>query len=340
MENNLNEKGNIQVSESNELIIKNQGTGKWYTLLASNSIKNRYLIDTSIEGHKEYAVVKGLDFHDGTWSSSLGYFNSLDDALVKYDCETVDLKKMPALQLADLMETQEAIENIDKAMFARYVKEHLCVDPTDEFIEKIYTKYKVDKERLFQTVEMKDDEGKTVGTLLERVDEEYMHWKIEYDNHAYAEELANDLCELHTENEEKFNAYLSNKGLKDKDVYDLSKALCDDLNSKNVDSILDVLNEKIQEGQNILHKSEGTKDSPHLEKIKENLQRLEQHISVIKEQYMEQNLDMFEEIDEALIKYFLDDDEKNVTYENIDSKNLKINKGKEMQKEKDIDKEQ
>lgn len=340
MKNDLNEKGNIQVSESNELIIKNQGTGKWYTLLASNSIKDRYLIDTSVEGHNEYAVVKGLDFHDGTWSSSLGYFNSLDAALVKYDCETVDLKKMSALQLADLMETQEAIENIDKAMFARYVKEHLCVDPTDEFIEKNYTKYKADKDRLFQTVEMKDDEGKTVGTLLERVDEEYMHWKIEYDNHAYAEELANDLCELHTENEEKFNAYLSNKGLKDKDVYDLSKALCDDLNNKETESILDVLNEKIQEGQSILHKSEGTKDSPHLEKIKESLQRLEQHISAIKEQYMEQNLDMFEEIDEKQIKDILDDDEKNVTYENIDPKNLKTNKGKEMQKEKGIDKEE
>ena len=204
--------------------------------------------------------------------------------------------------------------------------------------EKNYAKYKVDKDRLFQTVEMKDDEGKTVGTLLERVDEEYRHWKIEHDNHAYAEELANDLCEMSTENEEMFNAYMSDKRLKDKDVYNLSMVLCDDLNSKNVDSILDVLNEKIQEEQNILHKSEDTKDSPHLEKIKENLQRLEQHISAIKEQYMEQNLDIFEEMDEALIKYILDDDEKNVTYENIDPKNLKINKEKEMQKEKNIDK--
>ncbi len=67
MKNDLTEKGNIQVSESNKLIIKNQGTGKWYTLLASNSIKDRCLIDTSVEGHKEYAVVKGLDFRDGTW---------------------------------------------------------------------------------------------------------------------------------------------------------------------------------------------------------------------------------------------------------------------------------
>lgn len=264
---------------------------------------------------------------------------SMDDALVKYDCETVDFKKIPALQLADLMETQEAIENIDKAMFARYVKEHLCVNPDDEFVEKNYAKYKVDKDRLFQTVEMKDDEGKTVGTLLERVDEEYRHWKIEHDNHAYAEELANDLCEMSTENEEMFNAYMSDKRLKDKDVYNLSMVLCDDLNSKNVDSILDVLNEKIQEEQNILHKSEDTKDSPHLEKTKESLQKIEQHISMIKEQYMEQNLDMFEDIDEALIKYIIDDDEKNVTYKNIDPKNLKINKEKEMQKEKDIDKE-
>ena len=123
-------------------------------------------------------------------------------------------------------------------------------------------------------------------------------------------------------------------------MYDLSKALCDDLNNKETESILDVLNEKIQEGQSILHKSEGTKDSPHLEKIKESLQRLEQHISAIKEQYMEQNLDMFEEIDEKQIKDILDDDEKNVTYENIDPKNLKTNKGKEMQKEKGIDKEE
>ena len=58
-----------------------------------------------------------------------------------------------------------------------------------------------------------DDEGKTIGTLLERIDEEYRHWKIEHDNHAYAEELANDLCEVSTENEEKFNAYLSDKGI-------------------------------------------------------------------------------------------------------------------------------
>lgn len=332
MENDLNEKGNIQVSESNKLIIKNQGIGKWYTLLASNSIKNRYLIDTSVEGHKEYAVVKGLDFHDGTWSSSLGYFNSLDNALVKYDCETVDFEKIPASKLADLI-------NLDKALFAQYVKEHLCVNPDDEFIEKNYAKYKVDKDRLFQTVEMKDDEGKTVGTLLERVDEEYRHWKIEHDNHAYAEELANDLCEMSTENEEKFNAYLSDKGLKDKDVYNLSMVLCDDLNSKNVDSILDVLNEKVKEQRNTLSKLDEIKDSSLLEKTKESLQKIEQHIFMIKEQYMEQNLDMFEEMDEALIKYILDDDEKNVTYENIDPKNLKINKEKEMQKEKDIDKE-
>lgn len=332
MENDLNEKENIQVSESNKLIIKNQGIGKWYTLLASNSIKNRYLIDTSVEGHKEYAVVKGLDFHDGTWSSSLGYFNSLDNALVKYDCETVDFEKIPASKLADLI-------NLDKTLFAQYVKEHLCVNPDDEFIEKNYAKYKVDKDRLFQTVEMKDDEGKTVGTLLERVDEEYMHWKIEHDNHAYAEELANDLCEMSTENEEMFNAYMSDKGLKDKDVYNLSMVLCDDLNSKNVDSILDVLNEKVKEQRNTLSKLDEIKDSSLLEKVKESLQKIEQHISMIKEQYMEQNLDMFEDIDEALIKYILDDDEKNVTYENIDPKSLKTNKGKEMQKEKDIDKE-
>ena len=332
MENDLNEKENIQVSESNKLIIKNQGIGKWYTLLASNSIKNRYLIDTSVEGHKEYAVVKGLDFHDGTWSSSLGYFNSLDNALVKYDCETVDFEKIPASKLADLI-------NLDKALFAQYVKEHLCVNPDDEFIEKNYAKYKVDKDRLFQTVEMKDDEGKTVGTLLERVDEEYRHWKIEHDNHAYAEELANDLCEMRTENEEMFNAYLSDKGLKDKDVYNLSMVLCYDLNSKNVDSILDVLNEKVKEQRNTLSKLDEIKDSSLLEKTKESLQKVEQHISMIKEQYMKQNLDMFEDIDEALIKYILDDDEKNMTYKNIDPKNLKINKEKEMQKEKDIDKE-
>lgn len=338
MKNDLTEKGNIQVSESNKLIIKNQGTGKWYTLLASNSIMDRCLIDTSVEGHKEYAVVKGLDFRDGTWSSSLGYFNSLKNALVKYDCETVDFEKIPASQFADLMENQKILENVEKGMFAQYVKEHLCVNPDDEFIEKNYTKYKVDKDRLFETVEMKDDEGKTIGTLLERIDEEYRHWKIEHDNHAYAEELANDLCEVSTENEEKFNAYLSDKGLKDKDVYDLSKALCDDLNNKDTESVLDVLNEKIQEEQNILYKSKGTKDSPRLEKIKENLQRLEQHISVIKEQYMEQNLDMFEEIDENLIKDILDDDEKNIAYKNIDPKNLKTNKERDMQKEKSIDK--
>lgn len=339
MKNDLNEKGNIQVSESNELIIKNQGTGKWYTLLASNSIKDRYLIDTSVEGHKEYAVVKGLNLRDGTWSSSLGYFNSLENALVKYDCETVDLKKIPTSQLADLIETQEAIENVDKAMFARYVKEHLCLDPTDEFVEKKYQSFKVDKDRLFQTVEMKDSEGKTIGTLLERVDEEYIHWKIEHDNHAYAEELANDLCEINTENEEKFNAYLSDKGLKDKDVYNLSMVLCDDLNSKKVDSILDVLNEKIKEQRNTLSKLDGIKDSSLFEKVKESLQKIEQHISTIKEQYMEQNLDMFEEIDENLIKDILDDSEKNVAHENIDPKNLKTNKEKEMQKEKSIDKD-
>lgn len=338
MKNDLNEKGNIQISESNELIIKNQGTGKWYTLLASNSIKDRYLIDTSVEGHKEYAVVKGLDLRDGTWSSSLGYFNSLENALVKYDCETVDLKKIPAMQLATLMEAQEAFENVEKAMFAQYVKEHLCVDPNDEFIEKNYAKYKVDKDRLFETVEMKDDEGKTVGTLLERVDEEYVHWKIEHDNHAYAEELANDLCEVSTENEEKFNTYLSDKGLKNKDVYNLSMVLCEDLNSKKVDSILDVLNEKMKEQRNILSKLDEIKDSSLLERVKESLQKIEQHISTIKEQYLEQNLDMFEEIDENLIKDILDDDEKNIAYKNIDPKNLKTNKEKEMPKEKNIDK--
>lgn len=338
MKNDLNEKGNIQVSESNELIIKNQGTGKWYTLLASNSIKDRYLIDTSVEGHKEYAVVKGLDLRDGTWSSSLGYFNSLENALVKYDCETVDLKKIPAMQLATLMEAQEAFENVEKAMFAQYVKEHLCVDPNDEFIEKNYAKYKVDKDRLFETVEMKDDEGKTVGTLLERVDEEYVHWKIEHDNHAYAEELANDLCEGSTENEEKFNTYLSDKGLKDKDVYNLSMVLCEDLNSKKVDSILDVLYEKMKEQRNILSKLDEIKDSSLLERVKESLQKIEQHISTIKEQYLEQNLDMFEEIDENLIKDILDDSKKSAAYENIDPKNLKTNKEKEMPKEKNIDK--
>lgn len=338
MKNNLNEKGNIQVSESNELIIKNQGTGKWYTLLASNSIKDRYLIDTSVEGHKEYAVVKGLDLRDGTWSSSLGYFNSLENALVKYDCETVDLKKIPAMQLATLMEAQEAFENVEKAMFAQYVKEHLCINPDDEFIEKNYAKYKVDKDRLFETVEMKDDEGKTVGTLLERVDEEYVHWKIEHDNHAYAEELANDLCEVSTENEEKFNTYLSDKGLKDKDVYNLSMMLCEDLNSKKVDSILDVLNEKMKEQRNILSKLDEIKDSSLLERVKESLQKIEQHISTIKEQYLEQNLDMFEEIDENLIEDILDDDEKNIAYKNIDPKNLKTSKEKEMPKEKSIDK--
>lgn len=338
MKNDLNEKGNIQVSESNELIIKNQGTGKWYTLLASNSIKDRYLIDTSVEGHKEYAVVKGLDLRDGTWSSSLGYFNSLENALVKYDCETVDLKKIPAMQLATLMEAQEAFENVEKAMFAQYVKEHLCINPDDEFIEKNYAKYKVDKDRLFETVEMKDDEGKTVGTLLERVDEEYVHWKIEHDNHAYAEELANDLCEVSTENEEKFNTYLSDKGLKDKDVYNLSMMLCEDLNSKKVDSILDVLNEKMKEQRNILSKLDEIKDSSLLERVKESLQKIEQHISTIKEQYLEQNLDMFEEINENLIEDILDDDEKNIAYKNIDPKNLKTNKEKEMPKEKSIDK--
>lgn len=338
MKNDLNEKGNIQVSESNEIIIKNQGTGKWYTLLASNSIKDRYLIDTSVEGHKEYAVVKGLDLRDGTWSSSLGYFNSLENALVKYDCETVDLKKIPAMQLATLMEAQEAFENVEKAMFAQYVKEHLCINPDDEFIEKNYAKYKVDKDRLFETVEMKDDEGKTVGTLLERVDEEYVHWKIEHDNHAYAEELANDLCEVNTENEEKFNTYLSDKGLKDKDVYNLSMVLCEDLNSKKVDSILDVLNEKIKEQRNILSKLDEIKDSSLLERVKESLQKIEQHISTIKEQYLEQNLDMFEEIDENLIEDIVDDDEKNIAYKNIDPKNLKTNKEKEMPKEKSIDK--
>lgn len=338
MKNDLTEKGNIQVSESNKLIIKNQGTGKWYTLLASNSIKDRCLIDTSVEGHKEYAVVKGLDFRDGTWSSSLGYFNSLKNALVKYDCETVDFEKIPASQFADLMENQKILENVEKGMFAQYVKEHLCVNPDDEFIEKNYTKYKVDKDRLFETVEMKDDEGKTIGTLLERIDEEYRHWKIEHDNHAYAEELANDLCEASTENEEKFNAYLSDNGLKDKDVYNLSMVLCEDLNNKKVDSILDVLNEKMKGQRNTLSKLDEIKDLPLLERVKESLQKIEQHISTIKEQYLEQNLDMFEEIDENLIKDILDDDEKNIAYKNIDPKNLKTNKERDMQKEKSIDK--
>ena len=59
----------------------------------------------------------------------------------------------------------------------------------------------------------------------------------------------------------------------------------------------------------------------------------------IKEQYLEQNLDMFEEIDENLIKDILDDDEKNIAYKNIDPKNLKTNKEREMQKEKGIDKD-
>lgn len=339
MKNDLTEKGNIQVSESNKLIIKNQGTGKWYTLLASNSIKDRCLIDTSVEGHKEYAVVKGLDFRDGTWSSSLGYFNSLKNALVKYDCETVDFGKIPASQFADLMKNQEILENVEKGMFAQYVKEHLCVNPDDEFIKKNYAKYKVDKDRLFETVEMKDDEGKTIGTLLERIDEEYRHWKIEHDNHAYAEELANDLCEVSTENEEKFNTYLSDKGLKDKDVYNLSMVLCEDLNSKKVDSILDVLNEKMKEQRNTLSKLDEIKDLSLLERVKESLQKIEQHISTIKEQYLEQNLDMFEEIDENLIKDILDDDEKNIAYKNIDPKNLKTNKEREMQKEKGIDKD-
>ena len=338
MKNDLTEKGNIQVSESNKLIIKNQGTGKWYTLLASNSIMDRCLIDTSVEGHKEYAVVKGLDFRDGTWSSSLGYFNSLKNALVKYDCETVDFEKIPASQFADLMENQKILENVEKGMFAQYVKEHLCVNPDDEFIEKNYTKYKVDKDRLFETVEMKDDEGKTIGTLLERIDEEYRHWKIEHDNHAYAEELANDLCEVSTENEEKFNAYLSDKGLKDKDVYNLSMVLCEDLSSKKVDSILDVLNEKMKEQRVTLSKLDEIKDLSLLERVKESLQKIEQHISTIKEQYLEQNLDMFEEIDENLIKDILDDDEKNIAYKNIDPKNLKTNKERDMQKEKSIDK--
>lgn len=339
MKNDLNEKGNIRVSESNKLLIKNQGTGKWYTLLASNSIKDRCLIDTSVEGHKEYAVVKGLDFRDGTWSSSLGYFNSLDNALVKYNCETVDLEKISATQFATLMDDKKNLENVEKGMFAQYVKEYLCIDPTDEFIEKYYANFKVDKDRLFQTVEMKDSEGKTIGTLLERVDEEYRHWKIEHDNHAYAEELANDLCEVSTENEEKFNAYLSDKGLKDKDVYNLSMVLCEDLNSKKVDSILDVLNEKMKEQRNTLSKLDEIKDSSLFEKVKESLQKLEQHISTLKEQYLEQNLDMFEEIDEALIEDILDESEKNVAYENIDPKNLKTSKEKEMQKEKGIDKD-
>ena len=35
----------------------------------------------------------------------------------------------------------------------------------------------------------------------------------------------------------------------------------------------------------------------------------------------------------------LDDDEKNIAYKNIDSKNLKTNKEREMQKEKGIDKD-
>ena len=48
---------------------------------------------------------------------------------------------------------------------------------------------------------------------------------------------------------------------------------------------------------------------------------------------------MFEEIDENLIKDILDDDEKNIAYKNIDPKNLKTNKEREMQKEKGIDKD-
>ena len=126
--------------------------------------------------------------------------------------------------------------------------------------------------------------------------------------------------------------------VKDKDVYNLSMVLCEDLNSKKVDSILDVLNEKMKEQRNTLSKLDEIKDLPLLERVKESLQKIEQHISTIKEQYLEQNLDMFEEIDENLIKDILDDDEKNIAYKNIDPKNLKTNKERDMQKEKSIDK--
>ena len=110
------------------------------------------------------------------------------------------------------------------------------------------------------------------------------------------------------------------------------------LNSKKVDSILDVLNEKMREQRNTLSKLDVIKDSSLLERVKESLQKIEQHISTIKEQYLEQNLDMFEETDENLNKDILDDDEKNIAYKNIDPKNLKTNKERDMQQEKSIDK--
>ena len=97
----------------------------------------------------------------------------------------------------------------------------------------------------------------------------------------------------------------------------------------------------MREQRNTLSKLDEIKDSSLLERVKESLQKIEQHISTIKEQYLEQNLDMFEEIDENLIKDILDDDdEKNIAYKNIDPKNLKTNKEREMQKDKDIDKEE